>query len=207
MKKLQKDKVLIINNILCIVMMLALVAAMMLPCWDFCSEYVSKNHTCKKCGYVVEDVPGTLDKSFTCPDCGAKARDFKGKEFRVPTAENASVLEYTWLTFDCQPLTDHFNNYQLTINHVVMGPFLTTLLIILGLIFCAVNIRGCWQALFPLAGGIIMLCTFLGVPAFQLSPYWIWMVIASGALTLVSALLFAQLVGRIVKWCTVPVMR
>lgn len=242
--KIKREKFTVINNIACVVMLLAMIGTLLMPCWDYVQNIKTKDHTCEKCGYYLR--AEKLESDFTCPNevqkmvttvvdedgkseevkvvitedtvveegatvitelCGAKKRDFDSETVRLQLEKNASVLDYTWLTFNHEDLTEHFENYEVSINELVAAPFLATLLAIFGLVFCALKNSKTWTALFPTASGIIMLCGLLMVPAYQLSPFWIYMVIAAAGLTLVSLVLLAQFVISIYKWCAVPVRR
>ena len=139
--------------------------------------------------------------------CGAKKRFFESTNVHLQIPRNASVLDYTWLTFNHEDLTAHFQNYDLNINQLVLAPFLATLMSLFGFVFCSLKRRKNWPSIFAFAAGLITLCAQLMIPAYQLSPYWIYMVASSAALTLVAFVELVSMLVGIVKWCVVPVKR
>lgn len=156
---------------------------------------------------ITEDTVVADGAEIVTEECGAAKGRFKGTTIKEEHATNASVLEYTWLTFNCEDLTKIFEAEGMNLNDIVLAPFLLTLCSILGIVFCLVNINGCWQSIFPTVSSIVMLTSLLTIPAFKEGPYWLYSVIACAGLLAVSLALFAQFVIVIVKWCTVPVKR
>lgn len=209
MKKNQ-TKILMINNIVCIVLMVVLLGTLLLPSWDFVAHIKTKDFTCRECGYTLR--ADKLEDDFACPnvpegsdtECGAARGKFKATTIKEDIPSNSSVLEYTWFAFNNKDLTKIFEEQGQNINDIVLAPFLLTLLSAFGIVFCILNVRGCWQSIFPTVGSIMMLISLLTIPIFKQGPYWIYGVIAAAALAVASLALFAQFVIKIVKWCCVP---
>ena len=222
--KNKREKLLTINNLACAVLILVMIGTLLLPCWAYTENYRTKDHTCEICGYYLQ--AEKLESTFTCPNevekvvttveegatviteaCGAKKRFFESTNVHLQIPRNASVLDYTWLTFNHEDLTEHFQNYDLNINQLVLAPFLATLMSLFGFVFCSLKRRKNWPSIFAFAAGLITLCAQLMIPAYQLSPYWIYMVASSAALTLVAFVELVSMLIGIVKWCVVPVKR
>ena len=209
MKKNQK-KILMINNIVCVVLMIALLGTLLLPSWDFIAHIKTKDFACRECGYTLR--ADKLEDEFACPnvldngeECGAPKGKFKATTIKEDVPSNSSVLEYTWFAYNNKDLTKIFEEQGQNINDIVLAPFLLTLLSAFGIVFCLLNIKGCWQSLFPAVGSVMMLISLLTIPIFKQGPYWIFCVIVNAALVVASLALLAQFVTKIVKWCVVPV--
>ena len=67
------QKVTIINNIVCAVLLVVLVGTMFMPFWDYTAETRKDVRICRDCDYVHESKD--LEDGFTCPECGAEMDD------------------------------------------------------------------------------------------------------------------------------------
>ena len=206
-----KKKLTMVNNIICVVLMVVTFATLLIPCWDFVAEEKIKVKTCRECGLAVnlENGEEDLPEGYVCPGqngvaCGATGkRYFKNSTTKVSYDDTASVMEFTWLAFKNKGLTAHFEEQGYTINSIVLAPFLLTLFSIAGCVFCILNHNGSWHSVFPLAGAGLMTYNMLTIPVFHSGPWMVGM-IACAATTLASFILFVQFVVKVVKWFTVP---
>lgn len=192
-----------VNNIVCVVLLIVMIATMFIPCWNFTAEEKISLKTCRECNYSME--AEELEEGFTCPECGTDKR-FKSSTKKTEYPDEASVMEFTWLAFKNTGLTKQFEAQGIVINDIVLIPFLTTLFAICTVIFCILNMKGCWQSVFPLFCGVATLVMYLTTPVYQIGT-WVLTVAVAAALSVASLVLFAQFVMLIVKWFTVPVKK
>ena len=136
--------------------------------------------------------------------CGASGKkNFKSSTTKISYDDTASVMEYTWMAFKNKGLTADFEEQGYKINDLILAPFLLTVCVIAGVIFCLLNTKGTWQSFFPLIGGVATVITYLKYPVMQTGP-WMVAFICAIALTLAGGALFAQMMSKVIKWFTVP---
>ena len=206
-----KKKLTMVNNIVCAILLVVTFATLLIPCWDFVAEEKVKVKTCRECGLAVtlEEGEDDLPDGYVCPgkdgvECGATGKKFfKSSNTKITYDDQASVMEYTWLAFDNKGLSADFVEQGYVVNEIVLAPFIFTLFAIVAVIACILNSKGTWQSLFALVGSGLMTYSMLTIKAFQVGP-WMISLIACAATTLVSLVLFAQLMAKVVKWFTVP---
>lgn len=114
----------------------------------------------------------------------------------------ASVMGFTWLTFNHKELSEEIVAEGNTVNDVVVAPFVFTLCGIVALLFCLFNMKGTWHSIFLLPAAGFILYAYLNKPIFQVKEWMITMILAA-ALTAFSVALFVQWVVKLVKWFTV----
>ena len=209
-----KKKLTMVNNIMCAVLLIATAVTMLIPCWEFTAEEKVKVKTCRECGLAVtlEEGETDLPEGYVCPGqndvaCGATGKkSFKSSNDKITYQDSASVLEFTCLAYKNKGLTAYFAGQGLTVNEIILAPFLLTVCVIAGVIACVLNRFGTWQAFFPLIGGAMVSYAYLTMPIFNNSA-WLPTLICALALTVAGAALFVQLAVKLVKWFFVPVAR
>lgn len=199
------QKVTIINNIVCAVLLVVLVGTMFMPFWDYTAEIRKDVRICRECDYVHESKD--LEDGFTCPNCGAEKKRFKASILKEEHPDNASVMEFTWLTYDNKGMTKMFEEMDVKVNDVIMMPFVLTICAICGVIFAIANIKGSWHSVFPCVGGIYAVITYLTNPVYQMNSNWIYSMIAACVLSVAGLALFAQWIRVAIRWFTVPVKK
>ena len=204
MKK-NMQKITIINNIVCAIMLVVLVGTMFMPFWDYTAENRQEVRICRDCDYVHQGKD--LEDGFTCPECGAEKKRFKADTLKEEYADNASVMEFTWMAHENKGLTKQFEKMDMKVNDVILMPFVVTLCAICGIVFAVLNIKGTWHAVFPLVGGVYAAITYLTNPVYQLNSNWIISLIAACVLSVAGLALFAQWIRQVIRWCTVPVKK
>lgn len=276
-----KNKLTMINNIVCAILLVATFATMLIPCWDFVAEEKIKVKTCRECGLAVELTEGEADlpDGYVCPGtkmvdpnakeeeeepateateeateateategvaaaaeltaevpaadpteaveatepaaevtepvatepanlvevpCGATGKkSFKSSTTKISYNDSASVMEYTWLAYDNKGLTADFEEQGYKINDLILAPFLLTICVIAGTVACLMNMKGTWHSVFPLAGGVATVITYLQYPVMQTGS-WLVTLGCAIALSIAGLLLFIQLVIKVIKWFTV----
>lgn len=197
------QKVTLINNIVCAVLLVALFGTMFIPFWDYTAKERVDFKICKECEYIYEGK--TLPDEFSCPECGAGKKSFKSSTKYEEYAENASVMEFTWMAFDHDDLVKEFEKQDYQINDIVSMPFIVTICVIVGVIMCIFNNKGTWQSLLPTIAGVLSAVTYLTNPLYQLNSNWVIPFGVSCALAVAGLLLLAQWLVSVFRWFIVPV--
>lgn len=126
--------------------------------------------------------------------------------------ETVSLGEYVWFTREHKELFGHWKNMSypingvetpLTQNEIVTMPFVTTLLMIAGIIFCAWKKESTWTCLFAVISGAYATFGYLTTPIYTTGKSYIIHLIAAILLTVGSLPLVALWVKKIVRWFTV----
>ena len=209
-----KKTLTMINNILCAVLLIATFASMLIPCWDFVAEEKIKMKVCRECGneYVLQEEETNLPEGYVCPGvdnagCGATGnKNFKSSTTKITKEDSASVMEYTWFAYKNKGLTQMMTDDGYVINDIIMAPFLLTICAIAGVVACLLNMKGCWQSLFPLIGGAAVTIEYLTNPLYQQGTWMLTLGLAI-ALTIAGAILFVQLLVKMYKWFFVPTVK
>lgn len=126
-----------------------------------------------------------------------------GSREKVEVPSNASVMEYTWMAYDNKDLGKQFEKQGYEINDVIAMPFVLTLCVVAGFIFCFLNIKGNWHSVFPLIGSGFSVIALLTNGALQQGPYWNVNLILSFVLMVPSLVLFGLFVKQAIDWFTV----
>lgn len=171
-----------ILNFVCVALMLVFFASQFLPFWSY-TTIEGSDKTAEILGIATED----------------------GEE----VTREISLAEYVWLTEEHEDLFGNwkrmkdFEGNELNQNSIVVMPFVCTLLILFGCVFCVWKNTKTWTCLFPLISGVYAVCTYLTTPVLQTGESWIIHLIAAALLTAGAIPLAVLWVKRIVKWFTV----
>ena len=171
-----------IFNIVCAVLLIAFFAVQFLPFWTY-TTIEGSDKTAALIGLTVEE----------------------GEEVEV----TVSLAEYLWFTEEHEDLFGHwkrmkdFDGNDLKQNEIVVMPFLCTLLVILGVVFCLWKNDRTWTCLFSLIVGAYATITYLTTPILQTGHTWIVHLIVSIVVFLGSIPLTVLWVKKIIKWFTV----
>lgn len=204
MKK-NTQKVTIINNIVCAILLVVLVGTMFIPFWNFTAERQKEVRVCRECDYVHQGK--NLEDGFTCPQCGAEKKRFKAEKVKEEYPDNASIMEFTWMAYDNKGLTKMFQNMDVKVNDIILMPFILTLCTICGVLFALLKSKDKWHSIFPLVGGVYTVITYLTTPVYQMHSSWIISLIVACLLSVASLALFVQWIKQVIFWFTVPVKK
>lgn len=184
---MKKSKTLvIISNIACVVAMIAMLAVMFMPYWD----------------YIATDL---VESREINPETGR----YIYHEEEVEREDNASIMELTWVTYEHEDLVDRFmsdfikaggKRRDFDFNVIVSMPFLVTLLCGFGIVFCLWKMKATWTSLFPAIAGFLAVQTLLTEPQYQWGNSYTIVLVAAIALLAVAVLLVVQMIIGIVKW-------
>lgn len=120
-----------------------------------------------------------------------------------------SLAEYVWLTEEHEDLFGTWkkmedpNGNAFVQNDLVSMPFICTLLVIAGVVFCLWKNDRTWTCLFSLIAGIYATYSYLTVPVLKTGHTWMIHLIVSIVLLVGSLPLTVLWVQKIVKWFTV----
>ena len=183
-KKKSGNILVTITNIVCVVLMVAFFASLFLPFWTYTGQNKED---------VTAALLGKMDESA----------------IRMETYE-ISIAEYIWNTEDHEELfggnwkkMKDFDGNKIAQNDIVSMPFITTLLIAFGVIFCLWKCKSAWTCLFPLSAGIVAVLGYLTKPILQTGDSWVIQLVAAIAMTVGGLVLLAQWAVTIYKWFTV----
>ena len=172
-----------ILNIVCAVLMIVFFAVQFLPYWTY-TTIEGADKTAALLGYTTEE----------------------GEEVE----KTISLAEYVWLTEEHEDLFGKWKKMQdpvtgeaFTQNELVGTPFICTLLIIAGVVFCLWKNTSTWTCLFALIAGILATKAYLTMPVLATGETWLVHLIAAIAMLAGSLPLTALWGTKIYKWFTV----
>lgn len=124
--------------------------------------------------------------------------------------DTISLGEYVWLTEENEDLfggnwkrpVDPATGEEITQNQIVVMPFICTLMVIAGMIFCLWKSDRTWTCVFPLVVGGYGTFAFLTTPVLK-GDSWLVLVILSAVTLVVSLPLVFLWAKKVFKWFTV----
>ena len=172
-----------ILNIVCAVLLIAFFVVQFLPFWTY-TTIEGSDKTAALIGLTVEE----------------------GEEVE----KTISLAEYVWLTEEHEDLFGHWKRMKdpttgeaITQNQIVVMPFLCTLLVIAGVVFCLWKNDRTWTCLFSLVVGAYATITYLTEPVLKTGQSWLFHLIVSIVVLLGSIPLTILWVKKVIKWFTV----
>ena len=171
-----------ICNIICVVVMLVFFACQFLPYWTY-TTIEGADKTAALIGITTEE----------------------GEE----VTRTISLAEYIWLTEEHEDLFGKWkkmedqNGNPFVQNDLVAMPFIVTLLIVAGTVFCIWKMDKTWTCLFTLVAGAYATIAYLTVPVLATGHTWLVHLIAAIVMTLGAIPLAILWVKEIIKWFTV----
>lgn len=172
-----------IFNIVCAVLMILFFVVQFLPYWTY-TTIEGADKTAALLGFTTEE----------------------GEEVE----RTISLAEYVWLTEEHEDLfgswkkmKDPTTGEAFTQNELVGTPFICTLLVIAGVVFCLWKNDKTWTCLFSLISGILATIAYLTVPVLATGETWMIHLIVSILMLVGSLPLAALWVTKIYKWFTV----
>jgi len=199
-------------NIVCAVLMLALLAMQFLPFWTF--PACNCTGKCEK-----------FDSDPNCPMCSVyyqACMNIPADELSVGTNRldyskewKLSIQQYTWTpTFDsCAGATEYFGGifdvpetdttpeYEFMVKDIVLMPILILVCALFGAYFGIVKAQKPLSSIFALVAGLAGTIGYLTVPIFQLGALWQVHLALSVLILLGSLIPTLEYILRAIDWC------
>ena len=199
-------------NIVCAVLMLALLALQFVPFWTFpacnCTgkcEKLDFDSNCPMCSVYYKACVNIPDEELSA---GTNRRDYS-KEWKL------SIQQYVWTpTFDsCGGATEYFGGifdvketktnpgYEFMVKDIVMMPILVLVCAAFGAYFSFVKSEKPLTSIFSLVAGVAGTVGYLTVPVFQLGALWQVHLAISIVILLVALVPTTEYIMRAIDWC------
>ena len=198
-------------NIVCAVLMIALLVMQLLPFWTF--PACNCTGKCEK-----------LDANADCPMCSVyykacvniPAEELSAGTNRLDYSKewDLSIQEYTWMpTFDSSAgATEYFGSifdtketettpeYEFMVKDIVLMPILVLFGTVFGAYFCFTKSGKSLCSIFCLVVGLAGTIGYLTMPIFQMGALWQIHLALSAVILLVSLVPTAEYVNRAIQW-------
>lgn len=192
-------------NIICGILLIALLVCQFLPFWTMpactCTDTCTKFDTNPDCGACKYYFKWCLHLSDEDVGLGKERGDYS-KPWTI------SIQQYTWMpTFDsCDGATEYFteilstDDYEFMVKDVVLMPVLVFFGALFGAYFCLIRSKNPLCSIIPLIVGIAGIAGYLTLPIFQLGALWQVHVVLSALMLLLSLVPTVEYVSRAIDW-------
>lgn len=192
-------------NIVCGVLLLALLLCQFLPFWTMpacnCTgecEKLFTNADCPACSKYYKWCVNLPEEQITV---GSVRRDFS-KEWDV------SIQQYTWLpTFDtCEGVTEYFtkifstSDYEFMMKDIVGMPVVVIFGALIGAFFCFTKSGKAICSIIPLITGVFAVVAYLTQPIFQMGAMWQLHLGIAAAIILFALVPTVEYICRTIDW-------
>ena len=192
-------------NIVCAVLMLALLVCQFLPFWTMpacnCTgecEKLNVNKDCPACSSYFKWCVNLPEEHHTV---GVERRDYS-KEWQV------SIQEFVWTpTFDnCDGVLEHFDklystdDYEFMLKDLAGMPVLVLFGALIGAYLCIVKSKNSLCSIIPLVTGISGITTYLNQPIFHDGAMWQLHLAIAIAITAFAVLPTLEYITRAINW-------
>ena len=192
-------------NIVCAVLMIALLLMQLLPFWTFpactCTGKCEKLNTDTSCAMCKVYYKACVNIPAEELSAGTNRLDYS-KEWDL------SIQEYTWMpTFDSSAgATDYFadifdtDDYEYMVKDIVIMPILVLFGTVFGAYICFTKSSKSLSSVFCLVVGLAGTIGYLTMPIFQMGALWQIHLALSAVILLVSLVPTAEYVNRAIQW-------